>query len=266
MIVNGLWVGEKLTLMEYSSIKSYMDLGYEYHLHTYNKIKNVPEGCIIKDANKTILEADLFNEKNSILPFSDLWRFMYIYKNGGIWVDLDMIALKRFDDLLTNDLIFSSQRAMLSGAFKSSQEVEPALSFIYAKNKENIHLLNLFNLLYKKKGKMRNCAEGMRVIKHYIRKHNDNIRILHPADMTNIDWWHSRELFMDLDFKKKWGVEPNIPLIQGYAVHLWRNKFRELQKTKNLEFDEPVVASLYDNLTEKYADEYSQNIKYNYNH
>ena len=52
LIVQSLWVGDRLSRMEYYSIKSFLILGYTYHLYTYNKVKNVPKGTIIKDASK----------------------------------------------------------------------------------------------------------------------------------------------------------------------------------------------------------------------
>ena len=38
-IIQGLWIGETLSTMEYLSIKSFLDNGHEYHLYTYGEVK-----------------------------------------------------------------------------------------------------------------------------------------------------------------------------------------------------------------------------------
>ena len=110
LVVQSLWVGDRLSRMEYYSIKSFLVLGYTFHLYTYNKVKNVPKGTIIKDASKIMPKKEIFElkEKKTYLPFSDIWRYKLLYDKGGYWVDLDMIALKRFD--FKEPPVFSSER------------------------------------------------------------------------------------------------------------------------------------------------------------
>jgi hypothetical protein len=51
VLVQSLWVGDRLSRMEEKCIKSFLKLGYTFHLYTYEKVKNVPKGTIIKDGN-----------------------------------------------------------------------------------------------------------------------------------------------------------------------------------------------------------------------
>ena len=95
--VQSLWVGPKLSILEVLCIKSFQKVGHTFILYTYEKVKNVPKGTIIKDANTIIKKKNLFDFKSSLLPFSDIFRYTMLYKNGGYWVDLDMIALKPLD-------------------------------------------------------------------------------------------------------------------------------------------------------------------------
>ncbi len=97
LVVQSLWVGNKLSRMEYYSIKSFLVLGYKFHLYTYEDVDNVPKGTIIKDANEIMKQKDVFSLKSSFLPFSDIWRYKLLHMKGGYWVDVDMIALRRFD-------------------------------------------------------------------------------------------------------------------------------------------------------------------------
>ena len=83
VVVQSLWVGNRLSRMEYYSIKSFLKLGYIFHLYTYEKVKNVPKGTIIKDGNSVMPIKEIFSLKKSFLPFSDIWRYKLLYDKGG---------------------------------------------------------------------------------------------------------------------------------------------------------------------------------------
>lgn len=121
-IIQGLWIGSRLSRFEYNSIKSYINHGYTYHLYTYGDVENIPDGVIVKDGN-TILDAALiFLYEGSIAPFSDLFRYKMLYELGGIWTDCDIICLRRLPIL---PYIFVSERTILKGAFSSCTKKPP---------------------------------------------------------------------------------------------------------------------------------------------
>ena len=93
--IQALWVGNSLSPIEQLSIKSFLALGHPYHLYTYEDIANVPEGTTIKDANKIISFSKFFLcPHRKYTPFSDWFRWELLNKQGGYWMDTDMIALK----------------------------------------------------------------------------------------------------------------------------------------------------------------------------
>jgi hypothetical protein len=61
--VNSLWIGDRLTKMEFACIKSWLNLGYKYQLYTYQKIENTPKGT-------TILNAENILSKNKIFKYN----------------------------------------------------------------------------------------------------------------------------------------------------------------------------------------------------
>ena len=77
--VQSLWVGNKLSVLEILSIKSFLRLGHKFILYTYEDIENIPKGTIVKDGNKILEKKFLFKFKNSYLPFSDLFRYKMLY-------------------------------------------------------------------------------------------------------------------------------------------------------------------------------------------
>jgi hypothetical protein len=104
--VNSLWVGESLTLLEKLTLKSFVDNGYIFKLWVYNdQIKEeLPCNVELCDANKILPAERIFVYKNkgdcrggSYGGFSDIFRYHLLYKEGGVYIDMDVTCLKPFD-------------------------------------------------------------------------------------------------------------------------------------------------------------------------
>ena len=59
--VQTLWVGDSLSELENLCITSYIKQGYDFHLYAYGDIKNVPEDCIVLDANSILDESEIIS-------------------------------------------------------------------------------------------------------------------------------------------------------------------------------------------------------------
>lgn len=99
--VQSLWIGKQLSKVEQLCIQSFLDHGHPFHLYTYEDIGNVPAGTQIFDAGSVIAHDKIFRfedgwGKGSVSGFADLFRLLMLQKNGGWWVDMDIICLKPF--------------------------------------------------------------------------------------------------------------------------------------------------------------------------
>lgn len=101
MVINGLWMSDndELPIMAVMSINSYIKHGHQFILWSYlPQYKNLPKNCILKDANEIIPQSEAYKDVlETYAHFSDLWRWKFLYENGGFWTDLDVICLK--DDI-----------------------------------------------------------------------------------------------------------------------------------------------------------------------
>jgi len=101
--VQGLWVGDRISKLEFMSYNSFIKNKFEYILYTYNNIANLPEKIIVRDANTILNKRFIIRGRgvggttNSLGAFSDLFRWNLLYKKGGIYVDSDIICLKSFE-------------------------------------------------------------------------------------------------------------------------------------------------------------------------
>ena len=68
VIVQSLWVGNSLSNMEVCCIQSFLKHGFTFHLYTYENVKRIPKGTVIKDANEIMDEKEIFKLKETLLP------------------------------------------------------------------------------------------------------------------------------------------------------------------------------------------------------
>jgi hypothetical protein len=105
--IHGLWIGNRLSLVELLCIQSFLNNDHAFVLWTYEKLENeLPDGIIIRDANQIIPREEVFQYRNknqfghgkgSYAGFSDIFRYKLLYEHGGWWVDMDVTCLKPLD-------------------------------------------------------------------------------------------------------------------------------------------------------------------------
>lgn len=253
--VQSLWVGPKLSDMEIYSIKSFLKQGHKFILYTYENVKGIPKGTIIKDGNEIIKKKDLFQFKSSFLPFSDLFRYKMLYEKGGYWVDLDMICLKPLN--FKNKYVFSSERTIQKGPYRNRTKTEIANIGILKSPKHSPFYKELFeeclNVINKKK--IKENIQLMRIMRKYLDKYDYHKYVKPSIYFCPLDWWHTKDAFIPPCCRGKYGVEGyDIKSIfkKAYCVHMWRSilgKRHKLNPNNNY-----CIESLWENL-KRYVDE-----------
>jgi hypothetical protein len=135
LLMQTFWTGNPLSRLERAALQSYVNQGYTVHIYTYNPIqefmKNVPPNprIVVHDAREILAEDVLFeyggrahvgarDDAYKYLPFSDLFRFTMLHKNGGAWMDLDIFLTRPIPPaLLRRPYVFSSERTIQKGAY-----------------------------------------------------------------------------------------------------------------------------------------------------
>lgn len=108
-IIQSLWIGSYLSNNELLCLESFIFHGHEFHLYTYDKIRNIPSGVMVKDASEIISKDLIFQDSlRSFGSFADWFRIKLLDRKGGWWVDTDIICLKPFK--FEAEYCFSSER------------------------------------------------------------------------------------------------------------------------------------------------------------
>ena len=92
--VHMFWAYGDLSKLERLCISSFVLQGYRVKLWTYDKINNAPSSVQLCDAREILDEKRVFlNRSQSIVSFSDLFRYKLLNEVGGLYADTDVIAL-----------------------------------------------------------------------------------------------------------------------------------------------------------------------------
>lgn len=125
-IIQSLWIGSRLSVLETLSIRSFIAHGHPYHLYVYDDLPGIPDGVSIMDANEIIPRSEIFRLPNgSLAAFADWFRWELLYLKGHYWVDTDMICVRPF--VFDEAIIFGKQG--IAKACPAVLHFEPRYSF-----------------------------------------------------------------------------------------------------------------------------------------
>ena len=238
--VQSLWVGPKLSDLEILSIKSFQKVGHKFILYTYGKVKGIPPGTKVIDANTIIKKTHLFKYKKGLLPFSDIFRYKMLYEKGGYWVDLDMIALKPLK--FKEPFIFSSERTIQKGPYRNREKKEIENIGILKAPKKSPFYKELFEACMEEtKKEVKESIQFMRTMRVILEKYGYQ-KYVKPAKMfCPLDWWHTKDAFYPPCCREKYdvkGYSVDSVLKNAYTVHMWRSIMYKRHKIDlSVEFD-----------------------------
>lgn len=232
-VIQSLWIGNSLSVMERLSISSFLKNGHEFHLYTYGVVRGVPEGTVIKDAAE-IIPLTLRDYRNfpKLAFFADMFRYKLLLDKGGWWVDTDTVCLRPFD--FKEDIIVSSEAVKQGGTHTNNGNLKvPAGSPLMAW---------LWDTCFKKQPNEVVWGDtGPRLMEEAIKKLKMEHVVKPPETFCPVPWWE----VVNLTNPEK---IPTIPK-EAYAVHLWNEQwqyYKECNKTVL------TPGSLYAQLVERY--------------
>ena len=234
-IIQSLWVGEKLSVMEKLSISSFIAHGHPFHLYVYEDINGIPAGTTLKDAGK-ILPADKifkYKDHDSYAGFANLFRYKLLLEEGNYWVDTDLVCLRPFQH--SAEYIFASER------LQASRSVQANNCLIKAPGGSAI-----MEYCYEKSaGKDSRVLEwgetGPKLLTEAIMVMKMQGYVAKPEIFCPVNWWDWNQ-FLD-------GSIDDRVLADSDAVHLWNEMWRRDQVDKSGDYN---VSSFYEQLKKTY--------------
>ncbi len=233
-IIQGLWIGSELSVMEQLSIASFLRNGHEYHLYVYGEMKNVPRGCVIRDASEILPAERIFQypQYPSYAGFANFFRYKLLLERGGWWADTDVICLRPFD--FSEPHVFASEivneAEVIASAILKAPTGSEAMAYAWATCQS------------KQTEKLVWGETGPRLVAEAVKKFSlEEYR--QPADvfcpLGYADWRQVIEPETHLRFNES-----------TRAIHLWNEMWRDSGQDKNAAYDPEC---LYEQLKKKYS-------------
>ena len=232
-LIQGLWIGPELSVMEQLSIASFLAKGHHYHLYVYDDVKNIPLGTDVKDANSILPSTDIFQYtgRPSYAGFSNFFRYKLLLEKGGWWADTDTVCLRPFD--FQEDFVFSSEISKGEEVVNCGVVKAPAGSDAMAYAWEVCRMKEPGQLVWGETGP-RLMAEAVR--KFSLERYRQPHRVFCPLGF--------------FEWQKILGPDSEgILQSNSHAIHLWNEKWREGHQNKNARYPED---SIYEQLKKRY--------------
>lgn len=249
--IQSLWIGERLSKLEQLSIQSFLNHNHEYILYAYGNIKNVPEGTILKDADKIISRDQIFKYQNydSYAGFADLFRYKLLLEKGGFWVDTDIVCLKPFK-FYTDYLIASENAKTIKKNSVTNQPVVITNCVLKVPPGSKV-MEHCYRIASKKTpDKLKWGETGPYLVHRIFVKYGMTKYIAHPNVFCPINWWEWNKYYQaetEYQLEKKLGNKSSCS--SPHAYHFWNEMWRRSDVDKNGNFPQN---SIYEKLKEKY--------------
>lgn len=254
--IQSLWIGNDLGVVQQLCLASYLYHGHEVHLYTYQDLKNIPKGVIVKDGNEILPEKDIFYSHGSPAHFSDWFRWKMIAEKSGYWVDMDEICLKPFD-FTKEDYVYGFEGHAVANAvlkFPAHHHLVELMEFM----SQNPNQILPWDTAQDVERKLKRIEKGLG------REHTLWGEASGPTGLTkalmyfNLDKFakpyyyfyglnaiQTRRMLLDQNF------DPSTLSDKMYAMHVWNNTFR---KTDLYQQGKNVNNSILQYLIDKYQD------------
>jgi hypothetical protein len=222
-LIQSLWVGDRLGVMEKMAIQSFLRSGHQYHLYTYADIK-VPPGAVRRDAREIFPEADVFaygpsakTGAGSVSAFSNYFRYKLLYDRGGYWVDSDVVCLKPF--AFDSAHVFGQERTRVGDFYVASCVMKAPAGSEAMK-------FCLESCMAKERDALKWGEIGPTLVTEAVRRHALVSCVQPPEAFCPVNWWA-----VDQYLVGSRGNEVN--LSDSHAVHLWNEMWRRNGFDKN---------------------------------
>jgi len=234
-LIQALWVGPRLSVMERLSIASFLQNGHRYHLYAYGPVEGLPDGAELRDAAEILPSSSLFTYTDyaTCSGFANFFRYKLILERGGWWVDTDMICLKSFD--FDSRFVFSSERGGIGSIVNVGAIKAPAGSAVMQ------YAWNACMRMDRAQLKWSQC--GPTLFGTAVQAYSLQAYVQPPVVFCPIDFSEWRRM---LDPEETWEFGE-----ATLAVHCWNELWRRSNQCKDSTYD---AGCLYERLKRRYLD------------
>ena len=250
-VIQSLWIGNELSLMEQLCASSFLKNGHKFHLYTYNEVKNVPPGVELKDASELIKPDKIFKyqKRNTYSGFANMFRYKLLLEKGGFWADMDVVCLRPFDD--DSEYVFSKSRITeLSGQMNDNYDMENCV--IKAPPGSGIMEYCYEESNSRDPKELEFCETGPDLLEVAVKKFGFEDYIASAETYCPISYRHWGRV-INGKFSVSLLEKARFALYRSKGLHLWNEMWRLNNTDKSARFPETCI---YERLKKRYLEGY----------
>ena len=235
-IVQSLWIGSRLSVMEQLSIRSFVANGHPFHLYAYRPLADVPDGATVFPASEILPESEIFCYqargfgRGSVAAFANMFRYKLLLERGGWWSDLDSVCMKPLD--FADEHLTGCERGADGGLQANVGMLKmPVGSPLMRHCWDACQHVDRSRLAY--------GDTGPRLMNDAVQLNLVPIRIVAPEVFYPIHHWQAWSLIQSSELPH-----------DCYAIHLWNSKWRHDWLDPDARYD---VDCIYEQLKRMYG-------------
>jgi hypothetical protein len=238
--IQSLWVGDRLGLIPWLSISSFLRQGHDYHLYCYGPMAGVPTGCRLRDAREILPAAAVFcyergPGRGSVSAFSNLFRYKLLLDKGGWWVDADVVCLRPFD--FPEPIVFASEH---------TPEASQVASAVIRLPRGHAVARLCYEWARRQDRRALEWGEtGPQLLGAAVRANVLGDWVKGTGVFCAIPWWEWESVLSDWDIPGRSALPA-----ESYGLHLWHEMWRRAGADR---LTQPPAGSLLARLWEQYA-------------
>jgi hypothetical protein len=233
-IVQSLWVGPRLSVMEQLAIRSFLHHGHPFHLYTYGQVKQVPAGTTVLPADEILASSETFCDeaeghgRENVSAFADEFRYKLLLDRGGWWTDLDSVCVRplefRDEHVLGYEREPDGRRHVATGLIKAPAG-SPLMEYCWERCQAD-------------RSRQVRGETGPRLMAEALESVPTPVRILEPSAFNPIDYWQVWQLIRERQMPER-----------CYAIHLWNSKWQRERLDPDAVYD---LECIYEQLKRRF--------------
>lgn len=233
MIVNAIWIGDELPLLQRMCLNSWTYHGFTVCLWTYHfDVRGVPPEVMLCDARE-ILSGEILRYEDkrhagSPVLHANIFRYEFLYQRGGTFIDADTLCRADF------------KPRTFPCISTEGKEKHPNLAFIHLPTSHSYFAKLCLRRARAQLEGAKNWGQfGPKIVKETIEMIGLQSWCCDPFMWCPIHWSESSRIF-----------DPSPPDLTGsLGVHLWQQMFTRDKVDLNAEYPK---TSLWEQWKEKY--------------
>lgn len=240
-VIQSLWVGPRLSVMEQLSVRSFLHRGHPFHLYTLGHVDDVPTGTVVHSIADVLSRSEMTeygfeyrgreeHDGHHASPVFDSFRYKLLHARGGWWTDLDCVCVRPLefrDDHVLGHTREPGGRRRVATALMKAPPGSPLMEFCWQRSRLADRSASAWT------------HAGPHLLGEALERVPVPVRILEPAAFCPIDYWQVWQLIRERQMPER-----------CHVIRLWRSRWQQERLDPDAVYD---LESVYEQMKRRFG-------------